>query len=98
MDHYNDIITKLITISKLTDGMTLSSSYDQVICHNSWTTSFWRTYNRETRHNTVIYIRSTFDSAINFLKTGSYEDQLTLKSYISQALDGFNHLKTTYKG
>src|SRR5260221_13438944 len=98
MDHYNDIIAKLTTISTLTDGSTLSPSYDQVIAHNSWSASLWRTYNRESRKTTVTYIRDTFDTAIELLMIGTYSDQVTLKSYITQALNGFSHLKNTYKG
>jgi hypothetical protein len=98
MDHYNDIISKLITISTLTDGTTLSPSYDQVVTHNSWSTAIWRRYQGDSRKTTVIYIRDTLNCALELLKIGSEADQLTLKSYITQALTGFSHLKNTYKG
>lgn len=97
MDNYNEIITKLTIISSIEEGHTLSPSYDQVIPHNSWSTSFWRTYNRESRKGTVVYIKEVFDHAILILKRGDL-DIIILKDFISNALLGFNNLKSTYKG
>jgi hypothetical protein len=68
-----------------------------VIPHNSWSTSFWRTYNRETRKKTVSYIKDVFDTAILMLKRGDIDVNL-LKDDITLALLGFHHLKGTYKG
>jgi ankyrin repeat protein len=95
MEQYNDTISKLAVIANLGEGDTLSPSYDQVVKHNSWSTTFWRTYNRETRKKTIDYIKDVFTNAVDMYKSG-YVNSSALKDAICKALVGFTHLKQTY--
>jgi hypothetical protein len=96
LEDYEDVMSKLTIIASLNEGDTLSPSYDQIVNHNSWSTSFWRTYNRETRKKTIDYIKDVFNHAVELYKTG-YVDSASLKDAICKALIGFSHLKKTYK-
>jgi hypothetical protein len=95
----DNLIKKLEVIASLTEGMTLSTSqFPTLISHNSWSTTIWRTYSREDRQKTVLYIRDILDAAVTLLKALSEEQQVELKSHIVSALKGFETLKLTYKG
>lgn len=98
-----EILIKLSTIASIEKGQTLSTSYEATLTHNSWSTSFMRTYNGEHRRKTVDYIKDIFERSIAIaleLKKdlASYESYDILINAIKAALLGVENLKTTYKG
>jgi hypothetical protein len=64
-----------------------------VIDHNTWSTFFTRRYYNESRKDTVDFIKTTLNNAIDHLKQEMNSD--LIKS-INDALQGFNNLKMTY--
>src|ERR1700722_12616461 len=96
--HYTDlkkIICDLEVLSKLSPGLTLSTSTMTIINHETWSGSLWRTYARENRKDTISFIKSIFTEAISILEL-NYSQELA--DAVKTALKGFSSLKETYKG
>ena len=94
-----EILIKLATISSIEKGQTLSTCYETPVTHNSWSTSFSRTYNGEHRKKTINYIKDVFERALIILEDLNKDEGYTiLVNLIKDALIGVENLKTTYKG
>ena len=93
-----EILIKLSTIASLEKGQTLSTCYEAPLTHNSWSTSFMRTYNREDRRKTIDFIKDIFDRSLVMLSTLKSDERSELKTAIQNALVGVENLKVTYKG
>lgn len=84
-----DNLSKLKMIASIEPGQTFSPSYDTPLDHNIWSTTIWRTYNREDRKKSINYIKSVLDEARLHVES---------KEMILLALKGLENLKETYKG
>lgn len=82
---------RLDLIISLKEGQTISAYYETVMEHDSYYTSFWRSYSGDNRHNTLDFIRSVFDLA------KAYRYIPEVKQKFSQALKKEAELKATYK-
>jgi len=89
------LLSDLNVLASLRPGLTLSTSTMSVIDHNSWSSSLWRTYNNENRKDTIGFIKTILTEAISILQLNFSNDLLIA---IELALNGFSHLKETYKG
>lgn len=99
-DRIIQIINNLNVVSQLKPGSTLSTSTMTVIDHNAWSGSFWRTYARENRTQTVTYIKSLFQEAISILKTtqSNHPSIKDITINVETAILGLSSLQETYKG
>jgi ankyrin repeat protein len=90
-----DIINKLNVIASIKKDQTFSDAYDIPLDHNIWSTTLWRTYNREDRKKSINSINTILDQAYT-LYTESYDSNIM--NMIMAALSGLENLKITYKG
>lgn len=84
----NDIVKRLRVIAALNPGDTISSNYCIVMNHNSWYSSFWRTYAGDSRISTIEWIENTFDSI---------QDMIVDQKLVHNALYALNNIAITYK-
>lgn len=89
-----DTIRNLAIISTITSGKTLCVTSMTVVSHNSWSSSFYRTYNGENRKNTLETIKRIILEGIE-LSNKFPEEQVYY--HIENALIGLSNLKETYK-
>ncbi len=87
------VLSDLKLIASILPGKTLSVTYKNVVDHNSWYTSFSRSYNRENRDKTIDYIKSIFSNALNMYET---DNSTELIVSIEAAIVGLENLKSTY--
>jgi len=90
-----DILHKLKVIACIEKGQTFSTAYDTPLDHNIWSTTIWRTYNREDRKKSINAIKSILEQAYS-LYCENYD--ITIMNSIMTSLNGLENLKTTYKG
>jgi len=90
-----DIITKLKTISTIEKGQTFSPSYDLPLDHNIWSTTISRTYYREDRKKSIMYIKEILNHGYQFYIK---DHNIELRKLLFCALNGLDNLKVTYKG
>lgn len=90
-----DILSKLKMIASIEKGQTFSPSYDTPLDHNIWSTSIWRTYNREDRKKSINYIKNILEQAYQLYYINSDSKIIEM---MSSALQGLDNLKVTYKG
>lgn len=80
-------LDELRKIAQIMPGQTYSPTYKSILNHRAWSTSFWRTYNRESIATTVNHIESIVDTAI-------YNNVST--ELLEAAIGGINNLISTY--
>lgn len=90
-----DIIHKLNVIAAIEKGQTFSDAYDTPLDHNIWSTTLWRTYNREDRKKSVNCIKNILDQGYTLYNT-TYD--VSVIEALKLALIGLENLKVTYKG
>lgn len=92
------LIEELQLISTIKPGQTFSKISKTVVDHKSWSTSLWRTFYRENRRETITYIHTCLQQAVDIyiyqLHRG--EDDQILRTYILMSLVGFNNMTKTY--
>jgi hypothetical protein len=88
------ILSDLKIISEIRSGYTLSPTTMSIIDHNSWSTSFWRSYSGETRKNTIATIKTIFNDAIRLLEIDPTQELILA---IDEGLRGFGNLRDTYR-
>jgi len=94
-DKNNRIISDLRKLSQLQAGKTLSISDMSIVDHNTWTSTFWRTYSGEDRQKAKDKIGDIIREALSVLETNPTTDLL---NSFEAALIGIGHLKETYRG
>lgn len=101
-DRVTRITNDLNVISSLIPGSTLSTSTMTIVDHNAWSGSFWRTYARENRTETIIHIKRIFSEAVSILKINFQDREMDYYKDIivsvETAITGVISLKDTYKG
>lgn len=98
MEEYNNILTKLKSISLIKEEDTYSTVSEEPILHNSWSSFFYRRYNRENPGKTIQYIKEVLYSALRLInECNDNEEKNEIKSLLTDALKGFSNLKITYK-
>lgn len=90
-----DILNKLKVIAAIEKGQTFSNAYDIPLDHNVWSTTIWRTYNREDRKKSINSIKNILENAY-IMYCQNYD--ITIMNAIMDALNGLANLKSTYKG
>lgn len=84
----NPVLPKLDLISKIKKGDTISTTYQSVMEHSSWSATIWRTFSKDSRKVTVQWIRETFEEAKKYMIS---------KELLRECISRLDNLKGTYE-
>lgn len=84
----NPVLPKLNLINSIKKGDTISTTYQSVMDHSSWSSSLWRTFSNDSRKMTVRWIRDTFEESRKYMIN---------KDFINECISKLDNLKGTYE-